>query len=152
MFPWFKTQLSINQKNFLIIETHLTVAQLIKTGIPDNDPPYLYISIFVHSMYQTHNIRSSVSYFFHIRSPPNMFTMGIIAITSAALWHSIPIYILYIYISWHWHCTPIYIYTFIYIMTLGQYTNIYTVYIMTLGQSWYRIVLHGSACVLYSVH
>ena len=145
MFPWFKTQLSINQMNFLVIETHLTVAQLIKTGIHDNDPPYLYISIFVHCMYQTHNIRSSVSYFFHIGSPPNMFTMGIIAITSAALWHSIPIYILYIYI---YHD----------IGTVHQYINIHIyiswhwdsirIYIMTLGQSWYRIVLHGSACVL----
>ena len=40
MFPQVKTQFSLSLKNFLVKETHLTVAYLFtvwKTGIPEND-------------------------------------------------------------------------------------------------------------------
>ena len=39
MFPQVKTQLSLSFKNFLVVETHLTVAWLRKTGVPKIDPP-----------------------------------------------------------------------------------------------------------------
>ena len=45
MFPQVKTQLSLSQHNFLVIGTHLTVAWLWKTGIPEDDPPYCIMYI-----------------------------------------------------------------------------------------------------------
>ena len=41
MVPQVKTQFSLSQKNLLVIKTHLTVAQLRKAGIPENDSPYI---------------------------------------------------------------------------------------------------------------
>ena len=39
MLPQVKIQFLLSQKNFLVIETHLTVAKLWKTGIAENDSP-----------------------------------------------------------------------------------------------------------------
>ena len=44
MFPLVKRQLSVSQKMFLVIGTHLTGALLWKHGVPENDSPYCPLS------------------------------------------------------------------------------------------------------------
>ena len=40
VFPQVKTQFSLSQNMFLVVETHLTVTWLWKTWIPENDSAY----------------------------------------------------------------------------------------------------------------
>ena len=68
MFPQVKTQLSLSQKNFLVIEARKTVTYIIwKTGIPRNDSPYSTRSMsqYTNNMATMFNINTNYIYFYY---------------------------------------------------------------------------------------
>ena len=65
MFSQVKTQLSLSQKNFLVIEAHKTVTYIIwKTGIPGNDSPYSTRSMsqYTNNMATMFNINTNYTF------------------------------------------------------------------------------------------